>query len=106
MTETTRVKGCVSHCTELSGIVLGAAPDPADPVGLVLDSMIHYWLSFYRTGDPNTEKLAGAPNWPRYTNEANESMAFATKPNGGVATERGYRLRQCDYWETLRGYPL
>ena len=106
VTETTRVRGCVSHCTELAGIVLGAPPNPADPVGKVLDMMIHYWLSFYRTGDPNTEKIDGAAHWPRYTNQANDSIAFATEVNGGVAVEHDYRQRQCDYWGTLRGYPL
>ena len=32
--------------------------------------LIAYWLSFVRTGDPNTFKLARAPQWPLYSPEA------------------------------------
>ena len=30
------------------------------------EELIAYWLSFVRTGDPNTHKLARAPRWPLY----------------------------------------
>lgn len=31
------------------------------------EELIAYWLSFVRTGNPNTHKLARSPQWPRYT---------------------------------------
>lgn len=31
------------------------------------EELIAYWLSFVRTGDPNTHKLARSPAWPEYT---------------------------------------
>ena len=29
--------------------------------------LIAYWLSFVRSGDPNTHKLARSPTWPDYS---------------------------------------
>lgn len=31
------------------------------------EELIAYWLSFVRSGDPNTFKLARSPTWPAYT---------------------------------------
>lgn len=30
------------------------------------EELIAYWLSFVRSGDPNTFKLARSPFWPKY----------------------------------------
>ncbi|KAG5638534.1 hypothetical protein H0H81_012034 [Sphagnurus paluster] len=30
------------------------------------EELIAYWLSFVRSGDPNTHKLARSPVWPTY----------------------------------------
>ena len=31
------------------------------------EELIGYWLSFVRSGDPNTFKLARSPEWPDYS---------------------------------------
>ena len=31
--------------------------------------LLAFWVSFVRTGDPNTYRLAGSPEWPRWENE-------------------------------------
>ncbi|KAF9254563.1 alpha/beta-hydrolase [Marasmius fiardii PR-910] len=41
---------------------------PMTPVeNAFAEELIAYWLSFVRSGDPNTFKLARSPVWPRYT---------------------------------------
>ncbi|KAK1235333.1 hypothetical protein PQX77_001443 [Marasmius sp. AFHP31] len=43
---------------------------PMTPVETAFaEELIAYWLSFVRSGDPNTFKLARSPEWPRYTDE-------------------------------------
>ncbi|KAI0795490.1 alpha/beta-hydrolase [Abortiporus biennis] len=40
---------------------------PLDPVQTAFsEELIAYWLSFVRTGDPNTYKLDRSPRWPGY----------------------------------------
>ena len=96
---------CPYHCSELAGLLLTSTPKPSTPLGKVQESMGYYWLSFYRHGDPNVEKLPGLPHWPRYANQTDRSMVFALKPDGGIATEQYYRKAACDYWtNTEHGY--
>ena len=43
---------------------------PMTPVeSAFAEELIAYWLSFVRSGDPNTFKLSRSPEWPRYTDE-------------------------------------
>ena len=96
---------CPYHCSELAGLLLTSTPHPSTPLGLVQESMGYYWLSFYRHGDPNAEKLPGSPHWPRYANQTDRSMVFALEPDGGIAVEQHYRKVACDYWtNTEHGY--
>lgn len=38
--------------------------------------LIAYWLSFVRTGDPNTFKLERAPTWPTYSTAQSQRMVL------------------------------
>ena len=67
--------------------------------------MAHYWISFYRTGDPNKERLPGSPEWPRYNTQTDTAIVFSLPEDGGIRGEVGYRKEQCDYWQTLAGFP-
>jgi carboxylesterase type B len=96
---------CAVHCSENSGMILGGLPNDATPSGLTWDTMAHYFLSFYRTGDPNTERLSGAPTWPLFTNASSDFLSLALPDAGGVAASGSYRQAACDYWETLKGAP-
>ena len=127
---------CVPHCAELGGLFFAEPPDPKTPQGQLTETMVRYLLrelasnpplplcfrsndettisrsryftSFARTGDPNTEKATGAPEWPAFnptSGGGGENMIFALPAVGGARAEAGYRGAQCDYWETLPGGP-
>ena len=54
---------------ENSRALVGPGPDPQK----VADQMSAAWISFARTGDPNT---AMAPRWPRYDSAHRATMIF------------------------------
>ena len=47
--------------------------------------LIAYWLSFVRTGDPNTHKLDRSPVWPTYSTTDPARMVLTE----GTVTESG-----------------
>ena len=49
------------------------------------EELIAYWLSFVRSGNPNTHKLARSPEWPGYK----ESTAKRIVLTEGSATKSG-----------------
>jgi len=53
------------------------------------EELIAYWLSFVRSGDPNTHKLARSPTWPAYTmsNKARVVLQQGTPDQSGSTTE-------------------
>jgi len=55
------------------------------------DAMIGYWVRFANTGDPNG---AGAPEWPAY-DAGDPALAF----DDVIASRRGIRTAECDFWD-------
>ncbi|TCD71954.1 hypothetical protein EIP91_000086 [Steccherinum ochraceum] len=53
------------------------------------EELIAYWLSFVRSGDPNTYKLARSPTWPEYTmsNKSRVVLQEGTPDASGSVTE-------------------
>ncbi|TCD71951.1 hypothetical protein EIP91_000083 [Steccherinum ochraceum] len=53
------------------------------------EELIAYWLSFVRSGDPNTHKLARSPTWPAYTssNKARIVLQEGTPDTSGSVEE-------------------
>lgn len=51
--------------------------------------LIAYWLSFVRSGDPNTHKLARAPQWPLYNAGSAQRIVLTegTESATGTTTE-------------------
>ncbi|KAI0672409.1 alpha/beta-hydrolase [Trametes maxima] len=50
---------------------------PQRPIDKAFASeLIAYWLSFVRTGDPNTHKLARSPVWPGYSAQSRGRIAL------------------------------
>ncbi|KAI9056446.1 alpha/beta-hydrolase [Trametes sanguinea] len=47
--------------------------------------LIAYWLSFVRSGDPNTHKLARSPAWPQYTLERKRRIVLQEGASTGVS---------------------
>lgn len=90
---------CAAHCTEMRGIVPSSLPNELEA------GMLSYWISFYRTGDPNAVRASGAVHWPAYDASERLNLAFALGDDGGVYVESEYRQEECTYWETLNGSP-
>lgn len=44
--------------------------------------LIAYWLSFVRTGNPNTHRQPGSPNWPTYTPQNRARIVLTQAPEG------------------------
>ena len=44
--------------------------------------LIAYWLSFVRSGDPNTYKLARSPTWPRYDTASTQRIVLTKGTTG------------------------
>ncbi|CDO68585.1 hypothetical protein BN946_scf184996.g16 [Trametes cinnabarina] len=47
--------------------------------------LIAYWLSFVRSGNPNTHKLARSPTWPEYTLERKSRIVLQEGENTNVS---------------------
>ncbi|KIP02747.1 hypothetical protein PHLGIDRAFT_78653, partial [Phlebiopsis gigantea 11061_1 CR5-6] len=86
--------GLVEHAAEIwmmfKGVVTGTNgtavfyPQSAADEAFV-EELIAYWLSFVRSGSPNTFKLARAPEWPLYRQSTGQRMVLTE----GTTTETG-----------------
>jgi para-nitrobenzyl esterase len=65
---------------EANRSMVGPGPEPQ----AMADLMSNVWVTFARTGDPNTE---GLPNWPVYNTENRNTMVFDTESH---VVERPY----------------
>jgi hypothetical protein len=59
---------CTPHCAELSGLFFSTLPDTKTPQGQLTDTMVRYFTSFVKHGDPNVERATQAPLWPAFNN--------------------------------------
>ena len=61
-----------------------------------------YLASFVTTGDPNTARLAGTPEWPIYdASKGAEAEQLIVNPGNFTVVERdSYRRRQCEFWNS------
>ncbi|KAK4621915.1 hypothetical protein CLAFUR4_07375 [Fulvia fulva] len=59
-----------------------------------------YLASFVATGDPNTLRLDGTPEWPQYDgSKGAEAEQLLVNPGNFTVVERdSYRRAQCDFW--------
>lgn len=60
--------------------------------------MLHYWVNFANTGNPNGPGLA---NWPQYKGSGDCYMELKATPDG---TQCGLRTPQSDLWDDVVGY--
>ncbi|KAI8990740.1 alpha/beta-hydrolase [Trametes punicea] len=59
---------------------------PQRPIDKAFASeLIAYWLSFVRSGNPNTYKLARSPVWPEYTSERKARIVLQEGENKDVS---------------------
>eukprot|EP01043_Picozoa_sp_COSAG02_P053039 COSAG02_NODE_5804_length_4024_cov_5.645860_5_plen_69_part_00 len=55
--------------------------------------MGRYWYSFAKSGNPNTFRAPGAPEWTPYDNATDRNITFAEP----ISFETGLRKEQYDY---------
>ena len=61
------------------------------------EELIGYWLSFVRSGDPNTYKLARSPNWAPFSSHNKERIVLQQGPENstnvsGSSMEEDFKL--------------
>ena len=61
--------------------------------GPLAEQMGRYWYSFAKSGNPNTLRAAGSPEWTPYDNVTDRNIKFADP----ITFETGLRKEQCDY---------
>ncbi|KAF7350824.1 Aldolase-II domain-containing protein [Mycena sanguinolenta] len=62
---------------------------PMTPVETAFaEELIAYWLSFVRSGDPNTFKLARSPLWPQFTT-SNKARIVLQQDQQNITTQSG-----------------
>lgn len=61
-----------------------------------------YLASFVTTGDPNTARLPGTPEWPLYEgSKGAEAEQLIINPGNFTVVEKdSYRRAQCDFWNS------
>lgn len=61
-------------------------------------AMLHYWVNFADTGNPNGNAL---PAWPQYDASSDCYLEIKASPDG---TDCGLRAAQCDLWDDAVGF--
>lgn len=65
------------------------------------EEMIAYWLSFVRSGNPNTHKLARSPSWPEYHTADTRRLVLTegseTETGSVVELMSEAEKRRCDF---------
>ena len=68
------------------------------------EELIAYWLSFIRTGDPNTYQVARAPQWPVYSQQVSQRIVLTegteAKTGSAVETIPALERRRCEFVAT------
>jgi carboxylesterase type B len=65
------------------------------------EELIAYWLSFVRSGNPNTFKLARSPLWTPFTNSVKSRMVLQQDPLN-ITTQSGSFLEMESALESQR----
>ncbi|KZT22314.1 alpha/beta-hydrolase [Neolentinus lepideus HHB14362 ss-1] len=75
---------------------------PQTPVELAFTSeLFAYWLSFVRSGDPNTYKLDRSPEWPQYSFASRNRIVLQQDPQNTTTNSGNYAEPEPDA-ESLR----
>ncbi|MCS6936567.1 MAG: carboxylesterase family protein [Candidatus Bipolaricaulota bacterium] len=82
------------HGSEIP-FVFGNAANPTPQERALSNSMMTYWTSFAKTGDPNEGKL---PTWPAYTLSEDPHLQLDIP----IRADKNLRKPYCDFWERLQ----
>lgn len=65
------------------------------------EELIAYWLSFVRSGNPNTHKLARSPAWPAYKASTAQRVVLtegsAIKSGSTIETIPSAEVKRCAF---------
>jgi para-nitrobenzyl esterase len=64
----------------------------------VQNAMLHYWVNFANSGNPNG---SGLVSWPQYQSETDCYLEIKATPDG---SQKGVRTVQSDLWDDAIGY--
>jgi len=64
----------------------------------VQNAMLHYWVNFANTGDPNG---TGLVRWPAYQSAGDCYLEIKATPDG---SQCGIRTAQSDFWDKVAGF--
>lgn len=96
------------HTVEVNAIwgpdnVNGGAPASYLPGGInagVVPLIQGYWTSFIRSYNPNTYRLAGAPEWQEWSVEGKQRLLFQTNGTSMESVPEAQRAR-CAYLSSI-----
>ena len=90
------------HAPSTNGTAVFYPQSAADDA--FVEELIAYWLSFVRSGSPNTFKLARAPEWPLYHQSTTQRMVLTegttTETGSAVETIPSVEVERCAFVAT------
>jgi len=89
-----------AHASELPYLFPGLFGTPLNAEQEALsDTMVAYWTSFAKTGNPDTSKQT--PDWDRYRQGSGVVQGLDIASAGGVGPVDVARESNCDFWKSL-----
>ncbi|KAK9773732.1 putative Carboxylic ester hydrolase [Seiridium cardinale] len=67
----------------------------------IVPIVMHYWISFVRTLDPNVLRYPGAPEWTTWDNEAEQQQLKFETGNVGMEAAASDLRSRCVMWKAL-----
>lgn len=86
------------YCTNYAAPEGATSYNPGQPNNAIISIVQSYWLSFVRSGDPNTYKAANAPVWEPFTH--GKRLRLQTN-NTGMEIIGAKELGNCAVWHAL-----
>lgn len=77
---------------------LGSGPFFSPQDDSVQNNLLHYWVNFANTGNPNGGSLV---NWPTYSSTSDNYIELKATPDN---SQSGLRTAESDFWDDVAGF--